>query len=168
MLQNSTSFVKTEQQELLKKRTVTSERETTQPGDPHEDEEERRLRPQSKRQKRSRSKSKQEDYVSLQSGPVKSLKEPKSKSKKKKKAVSHFFEDEADEGDEEEEDVVVKQEGDTYSEEFLKQKAPRLDNKMIKQLLDKYEQEENMESMQKEQKSELSKFENVVQEIKEQ
>lgn len=78
------------------------------------------------------------------------MKEHKSKSKKKKKAVSHFFEDEADEGDEEEEDVVVKQgkfnsfnsltnyssfyvsEGDTYPEEFLKQKAPRLDNKMIK------------------------------------
>lgn len=58
MLQNSTNFVKTEQQEVLKKRVLHAERETTKPGDQEEEEEERRLRPQSKRQRRSRSKSK--------------------------------------------------------------------------------------------------------------
>lgn len=113
-----------------------------------------------KRQKRSRSNSQKLEESKDMSDRVK-----KQKSKKdKKKNLAQFFEEEADEDEDEEEELIIKKEGESYSEEFLKAKTSRLDKKMIQQMLDKYEEEEN-EEMMKDQKHEQSKLEDVVQEI---
>jgi len=95
------------------------------------------LKPPSKKIRKSVQKERLSTKVD--SDNIVEVKMPKKKVKKPKKSVKHFFDEQADEGEESGEDVKIKvNEIETYSKEFLRPKAERLDEGMLDNMLQKY------------------------------
>lgn len=107
-----------------------------------------------KRNSKKRTNSERDESKRRSTKPHSNIEPPKKKQKKEKtKNAKNFFEDEAEEGDgsDFEEEKQVAKDCEIYSKEFLRPKADRLDKSMIKDMEDKYKNDDEGSDFSEEQ-----------------